>query len=381
MGTLKTAGNPGEIALVHDFLFTFGGAEQVLLAFHELYPEAPIHTLFAEPRIVQKYFPNARIITSPLQRSWLRSRPHLLLTRMPQAIEWFDFSGYEVVLSSSGAFSHGVITGPETTHVCYCHSPMRYAWDYHREYLGEMGIRGGLALGLAEQVLSGIRIWDSVAAERVDRWLSNGRTVSGRIKKFYGKESTVVYPPVNTDFFDPSLVTQTQRQGHLLTVSRLTKNKRVDLAIKACAAANLPLHIAGAGKEEASLRKLARSLQAEVTFLGRIDEVAKRQALAEARGFIFAAEDDFGIAPVEALSMGTPVIALGKGGATETIQHGANGRLFGEPTVQALQEELLSFTKHGVSLSAAEIRATALRFSSERFKKEIANHIDHAFSH
>ena len=353
-----------KIALVHDFLYTYGGAERVLSAFHRLYPEAPIYTMLAEPEIVRKHFPNATIITSSLQRSPLRRKPQLLLATMPRTIEEFDFSGFDTVLSSSGAFSHGVITGPDTRHVCYCHSPMRYVWDWHAEYLREKGVTTPLRRWFAETVLSNIRVWDAVAAKRPDVWMANSATVQKRIKKFYGVESTVIYPPIDTDFFTPQEVKQ---GNYAVTASRLSAYKKIDEMIVACTKFGLPLRVIGDGEDRKRLEKMGSP---NVQFLGRLSEEDKRREIARAKLFLFAAEDDFGIAPLEALSLGVPVVALARGGALEYVQDGKNGRLF-EPG--GLGKALADFN---ISMDAAQIRETALPFGMARFDEQIRNIVD-----
>jgi glycosyltransferase involved in cell wall biosynthesis len=367
-----------KIALLHDFLFTYAGAERVLSAFHELYPEAPIYTMFAYPEIVEKHFPNATVITSSLQKNPLKKWPPFLLGQMPQAVESFNFNDFDIVLSSSGAFSHGAITGPETIHICYCHTPMRYAWDWHHEYLKERGFSNLFTLTLARRVLSRLRLWDAISAERVDIWLANSGVVADRIKKFYRRDATVIYPTVNTAYFDPELVTDKKKGMYAITASRLSPNKRVHLMIAACAKAGMPLSIIGGGSELSRLEKLASDLKANVTFLGPVSEEEKRRTIAEAGCFLFAAEDDFGIAPVEALSLGVPVISLAKGGIQEVIQSGKNGILFPEPTEQALTEALLSFKDQGVDWDEQQIRHSALPYSQKRFQQEIAEIVSHA---
>ena len=368
----------GKIALVHDFLFTFGGAERVLLALHHLFPEAPIYTMLAEPEVVKQHFSDATIITSSLQRSPFRQNPAWLIAAMPRAIEEFDLNQYDLVISSSGAFSHGVITGPDTVHLSYCHTPMRYAWDWHAEYLQERGVTSPLGLWFAQTVLSRIRTWDYVTSKRVDRWIANSKTVQARIEKYYHQKSEIIYPPVNTTFFDPSLVHTTSHKPYAVVASRLSPYKRIDLAIEACATNNLELHIVGSGNERSKLEQVAQKSGGLVIFEGSINEEEKRALLANAICFIFPAEDDFGIGPVEALSLGVPVLAFGKGGALETVQPGKNGLLFKEQTASSLSEQLAIFLKDGVSRSPAQIRQSAEPFSLEVFNQNIHRSIAHA---
>jgi glycosyltransferase involved in cell wall biosynthesis len=365
-----------KVAIVHDFLTTYGGAERVVSQLHELYPSAPIYTLIADPHLLREHFPAATVHTSALDRSWFRSRPKLLLTRMPQAVESFDLTEYDVVISSSGAFSHGIITGPHTTHICYCHSPMRYAWDWHAEYLDEKKLRG-LPRFIAELAISRVRSWDALAAKRVDLWLANSTVVRDRIAKYYRANSTVVFPPVNVEFFGPARVRPAAAQAYAISVSRLTPNKRIDLIIQACISLNVPLHIVGSGEDMARLKALAAGNEL-ITFTGPLSEEGKRNELNGASCFVFAAEDDFGIAPVEAMSLGVPVIAYGKGGALDTVLDGKNGIFFDEPNAASLTSALGIFLKSGVSMPPEEIRVTALRFSEQSFKKNITSIVTHA---
>lgn len=365
-------GKVTNIALVHDFLFAFGGAERVLLALHEMYPEAPIYTTLGEPGLVAKHFPDADIRYSPLQRSWLRHVPPLLIGKYPQAVESFDLSGYDTVISSSGAFSHGAITGPDTVHICYCHSPMRYAWDYHAEYLEEKRVNPLVSALIVRPLLHRLRIWDYVSSKRVDRWVANSAAVQGRIRRYYGQESVIVHPPVDTEFFSPQPDSEPPGK-YAVIASRLTANKRIGHAILACGALKMPLHIIGKGDEESRLRELQQQCGGEVVWHGPVDEKTKRDVIRKAACFIFASEDDFGIAPVEALSMGIPVIALGRGGATEYVQSGKNGYLYPESSPESLTAALTDFLEKGVDYSKGAIRDTALPFSRARFEERIAS--------
>ena len=373
MGSLK-------IALVHDFLFTYAGAERVLQSLHKLYPDAPIYTLIANPKVIKTHFPEATIHTSYLQKSWRRRYPRLLLPAYPRAVESFDFSDYDLVISSSGAFSHGIITGPRTLHICYCHTPMRYTWDWHAEHVTERKLGNSIMRLGWESLMHSLRLWDSITAKRVDVWLANSTAVADRIQTYYRQDAQVVYPPVDTTYFDPIHTPNPKKVMQAVSISRLSQNKRLDLLITACAKANLPLVIAGEGSEKASLQALSKTLKAKVTFLGSISEAQKRQLLAESRCFIFAAEDDFGIAPVEALAMGIPVLALKKGGATETVIDGKTGLFFTEPTADAIYQSLHLFLKNGVTWDQEHIRSSVLKFSEEHFQEHIQECVTHALS-
>jgi glycosyltransferase involved in cell wall biosynthesis len=368
-----------KIALVHDFLFTYAGAERVLSALHALYPDAPIYTTFAYPRIIRQYFPHADIRTSYLQKSPLRRWPSALIAAYPRAVESFDLSGYDLVISSSGAFSHGVITGPETVHVSYCHSPMRYAWDWHAEYLAERGIRRWPALLLANQLMSRLRTWDAVAALRVDHWLANSQTVAARIHRYYRQPSTVIYPPVPVETIRAWQREMGERSApadppYAVTVSRLTPNKRIDVLIEAAGRLQVPLTVIGSGQDYGRLADVAGRLKAQVRFTGRVSDREKYRLVQDATCFLFAAEEDFGIAPVEALALGTPVVALRRGGATEYLEAGKNGYFFSEPQAEAVAESLTQALRH--SWDRAEIAGTADRFSTRHFTEAIREYID-----
>lgn len=362
------------VAIVHDFMRVFGGAERVLKELHDIYPQAPIYTLLADPSMVAEHFPGAEIYTSSLQKSWLRHRQQFLLPFLPAAIEEFDFNAYDTVISSSGAYAHGVITGPDTQHICYCHSPMRYAWDWHAEYLSEHGVKSVSALAAASTIMNRVRTWDYVASKRVDVWLANSGTVSKRIAKFYGQPSQIIYPPVDTQFFSPGDDISPLPKPYVITVSRLSRYKRIDLLIEACHSVKLPLVIVGGGEDAAALKRAASGK--DVTFTGRIDDTALRRYLQHARAYVTAVEEDFGIAPVEALSLGVPVVALGVGGVTETVVDGVNGRLFALPSVDSLTEALLRLDS--LSTIPADIRRSAGQYSRQAFQTAIRNVVDHA---
>ena len=300
-----------KLALVHDYLSQNGGAEKVLEAMQEIWPQAPIHTLFFDRQKIP-HFADKDVRTSFLQRlPFSRSHYKWYLALMPTATEQFDFSGFDVVLSSCSAFSKGVITRPEALHICYCHTPTRYLWSDAHEYLRELNLPGFIKHGL-RPLLSYLRLWDRQAAERVDLFLANSQTVRARIKKYYHKDSLVLPPPVETEKFYIS----TAPKNYFLAGGRLVAYKRFDLIVEACQKTQLPLKIFGVGPAEARLRALAGP---QTEFLGPISENEKIKLFAEARAFIHPQEEDFGITPVEAMASGRPVIAYKKGGACETV--------------------------------------------------------------
>lgn len=345
-----------KVALVHDWLSTYGGAEQVLLALHELFPEAPIYTSVWNREKV-KGFGQAPIITSYLQKLPAASRRHqVLIPLMPLAFEAFDLKGYDLVISSTTGLAKGVITHPGQKHLSYCHTPPRYLWHLG----GDDRTQGWLR----QQVAHRMRLWDVVSAERVDRFLANSETVRARIEKIYRQPATVVYPPVDTGRFS----LEGYRQGdYFLSVGRLVGYKRVDILVEACKQLGLPLKVVGEGPEKAHLERLAAGSRVE--FLGRVADTELAGLYAGAKAFLFAAEEDFGIVPVEAMSAGKPVIAYERGGLTESVQEGLTGRLFPEQTVQAAAAAIQAFRPE--EFNPEKIRSHALGFDREVFKQKI----------
>jgi glycosyltransferase involved in cell wall biosynthesis len=349
------------------------GGEKVLEILCELYPTADLYTLI-----------HRRGSTSPAiermrpRTSWLQHLPginryyRVCLPLFPLVIEQFDLSGYDLVISSSHCVAKSVIRAPHARHVCYCHTPMRYAWDQFDAYLGPDRV-GRVASRLARPVMAALARWDRRTAGRVDRYVANSQHVARRIRRYYNREAVVVYPPVDTAFYHPD---STVPETSMLMVTALVPYKRVDLAIEACRRANVPLHIVGDGPERGRLERFAG---AGVQFLG-VQHGEKLRALYRAAAAVLQpGEEDFGIVPVEAQACGRPVVALGRGGALETVEDGITGVLVREPTVEAFADgvrraQLLSF-------DPARIRAHALRFERSRFAREIQMHVADMFTH
>lgn len=358
-----------KIALVHDYLVQYGGAERVLEAFQELYPYAPIYTLIYDQESLHGHFAKSRIYTSFLQRiPFSKKRHRIFPPLMPFAIEGFDLSKYDVVLSDSSSFAKGVITRPETLHICYMHTPMRYAWDDCQKYTEDFGLPG-FVKKLVPLLMSPIRLWDRASAERVDLFIANSRYVASRIRKYYRKESTVIHPPVNVAHY---ALSETQ-EDYFLMVGRLIAYKKHDIAIEAFNQLGLPLKIIGRGPEIDRLKKIAGPT---IEFLGRISEEELPGYYAKCRAFVFPQEEDFGIVAIEAMASGRPIIAFRGGDIVEHMEEGTMGEYFNEQTKESLIEAINRFQDD--RYDREYIRAKSLVFDKERFKATIKDYIEQA---
>lgn len=354
------------VALVHDWLNQYGGAERVLEVFHDLYPDAPVYTSIFEPRAMPAAYRRWDIRTSFMQRLPLVKRRHQpFLPLYPLAFEQFDLNGYDLVISNSSAFCHGVLTGANTRHICYCLTPTRFIWNYH-EYARAENI-GPLARRALPVVLNQLRLWDRVAADRVDHFVGISNAVAERIAKFYRREATVIYPPIDCTSFQQS----EEVDDYFLIVSRLIPYKRVDLAIRAFNKLGWPLLIAGAGRDSERLERLAGP---NVRFLGRVSEQEMRRLYARCRAFIFPGEEDFGLTPLEAQASGRPVIAYAGGGALDTIIDGQTGLFFAEKSPASLVDALLRFEK--MDFDPAAIRENALKFDVAVFRERFLAYVE-----
>jgi len=353
------------VALIHDYLTRFGGAERVLLELAGLFPEAPIFTFLYDEQKMGQYFPASRVRPSFLQKfpKFLRSRPRYLLPFLPTAPETFDLREYDLVISSSSAFAKGVVTRPKTLHINYCHNPARFLWDYSFEYLGQQKVGNGRNL-IAKMILGYLRLWDRAASQRVDHFLANSQHTASRINKFYRRDAKIIYPPVK---ISKQLTVNSKQGDYFLIVSQLTPYKKIDVAVEAFNKLNLPLVVIGEGPQLAHLKSIAKS---NVQILGWLSDEETAEYYKNCLAFIFPGEDDFGIAPVEAMSWGKPVLALKAGGAQETVLPGLTGELFEAATPEVLADGVRRLRANLAAFSPLVIRKWAEKFSEERFRRE-----------
>jgi len=356
-----------KVALIHDHLAQDGGAEKVLLVLAEMYREAPIYTLLAEPDVAKKF--SRRIETSIIQRlpggikhyQWY-------MPFMPMAVEFFNLNGYDLVISDASAFAKGVITGTDTLHICYCHTPTRYVWDYTHQYIDELPYNKYFKKVIS-LVLNYIRLWDRQAADRVDFFIANSKTVQKRIKKYYHRDSIVIYPPVEVNKY----AVRNSSGEFFLIGGRLAKYKRVDIVVEAFRDLGLPLKVFGDGVDLDRLREIAGGAP-HIQFLGRVSEEEKIKLFETCKAFLNPQEEDFGITVVEAMAAGRPVIAYGKGGATETLEVGVSGVFFSEQTVASIKDAVARFNT--LTFNQNVIRAKAEQYSVENFKLKMTEAVE-----
>lgn len=358
-----------KIALVADWLTTFGGAEHVIAEFHAMFPDAPIFTTVARHGSLG-ILNDADIRTTYLQRLYtLTHQYQILLPWMPRAIETIDLRGFDVVLSSSHAVAKGVIVDASTLHLCYCHTPVRYAWEMEDEYLRDFRVPHWLQKRVRKE-LSKIRRWDLTSAKRVDAYIANSTTTQERIKRIYNRESAVIPPPVADRFFSAATEAQTV-ESYYLAVGRMVPYKRFDLLIQLANELKLPLKIAGRGQDEKRLRAMAGPT---VEFLGFVPEADLPGLYANATALFFPQYEDAGIVLLEAQATGTPVIAYNAGGAKDMITDGKTGIFFDAQTKESMHDAVTRFATHTWNRDA--IRSHAMQFSEERFRRDIRKSID-----
>jgi glycosyltransferase involved in cell wall biosynthesis len=356
-------------AIVHDWFAGFAGSEKVVRSINNILPDADIYTLFdllsdSDRKLIMN--------DKKPQTSFLQSMPFIknnhrsYLPLFPYAIEQFDLSGYDLIVSSSHAVAKGVLTNSGQLHICYCHTPIRYAWDLTHQYLNEAGLKKGLKSFIARSTLHYIRMWDINSAGRPDNFIANSSYIAERIKKIYNRAADVIYPPVDVDRFEIS----ENNEDYFVTASRLVPYKRVDLIVKAFAAMpDKKLIVVGDGPGYEKLKSIASS---NVSFTGYLSTEGLNQYLKTAKAFIFAADEDFGIAPIEALACGTPVIAFNKGGTAETIINGKYGILFNEQTADSIRHAVEEFETNNIRFNPQELRIYAGKYSRQTFEEKIS---------
>jgi glycosyltransferase involved in cell wall biosynthesis len=354
-----------KIALVHDWLVTFGGAEQTLAALLEIWPEAPVHTLVFDPKGPCEAIGRGRkIYTSFLQKMPGATRDHRkYLPLMPLAIEQFDLSGYDVVISSSHAVAKGVLTRSDQPHISYIHTPMRYAWQLQADYLKGASTGRTRPAIIPRLVLHYVRLWDLASADRVDWFIANSINVARRIHKVYRREAQVIYPPIDVERFE----VQERKEAFYIAVARLVPHKKIDLLLEAFG--RMPEKVLAVFGDGPELKRLRGRAGKNVTFMGFQPFETLKDYLKRARALISAAEEDFGMVAVEAQACGTPVIAYRKGGALETVFEGKTGIFFDEQSTEHLVEAIQRFESNP-GFDAALLRQNAERFSKERFQSE-----------
>ncbi|NBP55286.1 glycosyltransferase family 4 protein [bacterium] len=349
------------VALVHDYLVQYGGAERVLEMLADIFPTAPIYTLIYDSEQLYGAFSDKKIRTSFLQNLPFSKTNHRLFPAlMPLAVEDLDLTAYDLVISSSNSYTKGVITRPDAIHICYCHTPMRYAWDDYHRHFQEFNFVAGIR-NLLPFAMNYIRLWDKISADRVDYYLANSHNVANRINKYYRMPAQVLYPPVNTEVeFDAD-----SKGEYYLMLGRFLPYKHYDIVLEAFAQNGKTLHLVGSGPDEEKLRKIAQGKN-NIKLLGRLSDEEAQREFRECRAFIFASEDDFGIVPVEAMAVGKPVIAYGRGGALETVEDGKTGIFFDEQSANSINQAIERFET--MDFDANYIHNYAQKFSKDAFK-------------
>ncbi len=356
-----------KIAIIHEYLTSYGGAEKTFKALADIFEDAELYALFYDPKIKKQLFPIRRVNTSFLQKfpKFLKKRYQLLLPFLPIATETIDLRDFDIVISASHSFIKGIITRPKTIHICYCFSPTRYLWDKSRKNI----------------LLHYFRVWDRQASERVDHFIACSEAVKQRIHKYYKRDSVIIYPPVEISNAKIQISNEIQNSNNLkhefyLIVSQLRKYKRIDLAIEAFNKLGLELIIIGDGPEKLNLQRMAKK---NIKFLGFQSDEKVKEYYQNCTAFIFPTEDDFGIAPVEAMSFGKPVLAYCKGGATETVIEGKTGEFFDYQNSAILADGVRRLRLNLKNYDSEFIKTHAQQFNSEKFKKEILGFV-HKFA-
>lgn len=355
-------------ALVYDRVNKWGGAERVLLTLHEIFPDAPLYTSVYNPKTASwaKVFP--KVIPSFAGQNWVDSHHEWLAPLMPLAFESFNFDSYDLVISVTSEAAKGIITHPGTVHLCYCLTPTRYLWSGYDFYFS----KDSPLRTVTKPIVGYLKRWDKVAAHRPDVMIATSKTVQERIKKYYSRDSGIIYPPVGLDPFDtsPIRISEVKNTGFFLIVGRLVPYKRVDLVIEAFNRLKKPLIIVGTGSEEARLKRMAGNY---IKFVGQLTDSQLANYYSSSKALIFPQEEDFGIVAIEAQSAGKPVIAFNKGGARETVIPGKTGLFFSRQTPGDLISAIKKFER--TKFDSKIIKENAKRFSKERFKKEFIDFV------
>lgn len=363
-----------QIAIAHEWLTTYAGSEKVVEQILAIFPNADIFSLvdFLPPD--SRFFIRHKQVNTSFIQKLPFSKKHFrqYLPLMPLAVEQFDLSSYDLVISSNHAVAKGVLTGPEQLHISYVHTPIRYAWELQHQYLQQAGLVRGIKSVLTRFILHYLRLWDVAAANRVDYFIANSHFVARRIWKTYRRRARVIYPPVAVQRFRADQ----PREDFYLVVSRFVPYKRVDLVISAFNQVGLPLVVVGDGSNWSQIQKGAGP---HIQLLGSQSDAAVESLMSRCKAFIFPAEEDFGITVVEAQASGAPVIAYGRGGATETVIQGKTGIFFPEQTVNCLIETIRAFEAGQYSFDPKQIRQNAERFSEERFRQEFQAFVEEAW--
>lgn len=359
-----------KIAIVHEFLHSKGGAENVLKEILDIFPDADIYCLnFLEKTLEDLQIKNVRSSFIAKLPNFLKFRTKFYLPLFPMLIEDFDLNEYDLVISSSNSFAHGVLTNPDTIHVCYYHSPMRYAWDSYFSYMDENKFNF-ITKFFVKNIIAKLRRWDLIASTRPDYRIANSKTVANRIKKYYRQNTDkIIFPPVE----NYPITKDIKKEEFYVVVSRLSTYKKIDHAVKACMKLGKKLKIIGEGPHLKELKQIADS---NIEFLGRLDDEQKFIELTKAKAFLFPGIDDFGIAPVEAMMVGTPVIAYAEGGATETVINNKTGILYKGQSPESLEKAIIDFETNINTFNSNSIKEHAKQFSKENFRKQFKSFID-----
>jgi glycosyltransferase involved in cell wall biosynthesis len=361
------------VAIVHYWLVTTRGGERVLQRILNMFPRADVFTHVYDPNVLRQELAGRKVTTTFIDKlPFSRSKYQSYLPLMPLALEELDFNGYDLIISSEAGPAKGIIPPPTATHVCYCHSPMRYIWDQYHIYKSVAGPITRLAMPVLSHAL---RQWDMTAAARVDHFAANSRFVAKRIEKYYRRDATVVPPPVDVQAFTAAATRD--RSDTFIWVGQLVPYKRPDVAVEAFNQLGLPLTIVGRGSEKARLQKLAKP---NIRFIDSLPFDELRQLCGQARALIFTPMEDFGITPVEVIAAGAPVIAFGLGGALETMAEGVTGLFYHEQSAAALVDAVERLNKWMPDFDPAAAQAHAQQFSGERFDENFRRFVDGALS-